>query len=616
MTSSLSIRALTPDTLHLFHAYPHSSHPSVGREASQDYSALLAQGKVRPEWTFVAVRDDVVIARAAFFGRPDSVAPLALDWFELGDSADRVAVGTLLAAHAYAAVGRGGMGEPEFNLLMPPDWRSRDDIAGEIADRCAAIENAGLVVAQQRFGFRWEPSDGLPARSVRLTFVPGTDAEFLAAIRAGLPGTLDGHTVTDLARGEDFAAEQLLDSVITLPGRDDWRLARDAGGAVVGAIFPTVISNSASIGYITVAADHRGRGYVNDLLAEGLHVHAGNGRTVVTASTDLANAPMKAAFDRAGFRTVTVQLDYWPGLVFRSLGEGDTELFGAYPHAPVEGVGYEDKVDWRRNLAEGHYKPHWMWVAIEGGVVRGRMAFWGFPADTAPKVVDWFEPGDDVEVGAGLMRAAYATQDADPRPEYALRTPAGWRDTPLRGEVEARVAAAERAGLSVFVERHGFRWTAERGLPERSARLRFREGTDEEFVDAVREGFPGTLDAYTREDCEKLGAQATAEQEVAGFADYPAGRDWWRLAENADGEVVGAIFPARNYDSAIICYITVVAGHRGNGYVHDLLAEMLHIHAENGAESVGGHTDLPNLPMKAAFLKAGFAITGGRIDLR
>lgn len=589
----------------------------MGREAQQDYSSLLAQGKVRPEWTFVAVRDDVVIARAAFFGRPGDSAPLALDWFELGDSDDRVAVGTLLAARAYAAVGRGvGLGEPEYNLLLPPDWESRPELAREVADRRAAIEGAGLVVAQERYGFRWEPGDGLPERSTRLVFSPGTDAEFFDVIRDCLPGTLDGHTIADLAHGPEHAARELLNGVAALPGREDWRVARDGDGELVGAIFPTVITASASIGYITVHPGQRGKGYVNDLLAEGVHLHAGHGRTVITATTDVGNEPMRAAFARAGFRTVSVQLDYSPGLVFRHLTAEDVALFGAYPHGPVPGVGYESKADWRADLEAGHYRPEWLWIAIDGGRVRARMAFWGFPADEAPKCVDWFESGGDVEVAAGLMRAAYDAQSTDPRPEYVLRTPSEWRDTAERGEVEARVAAAEKAGLSVFVERHGFRWTPEAGLPARSTRLTFREAGDEEFVTVVRDGLPGTLDAYTREDRDRLGAQATAEREVSGFTEYPAGREWWRIAEDAQGSVVGAIFPARNYDNAIICYITVVESQRGRGYVHDLLAEMLHIHAENGAESVTGHTDVPNLPMKAAFLKAGFAITAGRIDLR
>ncbi|MEV0645182.1 GNAT family N-acetyltransferase [Phytomonospora sp. NPDC050363] len=307
---------------------------------------------------------------------------------------------------------------------------------------------------------------------------------------------------------------------------------------------------------------------------------------------------------------------------YRALSIEDTALFDTYPHEAAAEVGFERRAKQRDYLDSGHYRPEWMWVALRDGVAVARMAFWSFPGDAEPKCVDWFELGEGPErvlVGAELMRRAYATvhKGDGPRPSYILPTPPGWREREgVAEEVADRIAAAEAAGLSVFVERYGFRWSAETGLPPRTIRLTFAPADDEAFVSAVRDSFTGTLDAYTSESTARIGAQATAEEEVGDLAGYPDGRDWWRLAFDADGETVGAIFPARNVASPVIGYIAVLPAHRGKGYVDDLLAEMTHILAENGAETISANTDLANVPMKAAFDRAGFATDSGRIDLR
>jgi RimJ/RimL family protein N-acetyltransferase len=67
------------------------------------------------------------------------------------------------------------------------------------------------------------------------------------------------------------------------------------------------------------------------------------------------------------------------------------------------------------------------------------------------------------------------------------------------------------------------------------------------------------------------------------------------------------VMPARNATSAVINFIGVVPEHRGKGYVDDLLAEgTATLHAA-GAERVRADTDTRNLPMAAAFGRAGYA---------
>jgi RimJ/RimL family protein N-acetyltransferase len=55
------------------------------------------------------------------------------------------------------------------------------------------------------------------------------------------------------------------------------------------------------IAYLAVLPEHRGNGYVNDILAEGTRILAQHEIPRIRASTDLGNTPMANAFQRAGY---------------------------------------------------------------------------------------------------------------------------------------------------------------------------------------------------------------------------------------------------------------------------------------------------------------------------
>ncbi|CAM5479451.1 N-acetyltransferase [Streptomyces spiroverticillatus] len=58
-----------------------------------------------------------------------------------------------------------------------------------------------------------------------------------------------------------------------------------------------------AVGYLGVLPGHRGKGYVDEILAEITAVLAAQpGAGEVRADTDLGNRPMAAAFERAGYR--------------------------------------------------------------------------------------------------------------------------------------------------------------------------------------------------------------------------------------------------------------------------------------------------------------------------
>ncbi|MGC1184723.1 MAG: GNAT family N-acetyltransferase [Candidatus Dormiibacterota bacterium] len=56
-----------------------------------------------------------------------------------------------------------------------------------------------------------------------------------------------------------------------------------------------------ALAYLGVPPAHRGQGYVDELLAEGTRILAGQNVPRIPASTDLDNLPMAAAFIPAGW---------------------------------------------------------------------------------------------------------------------------------------------------------------------------------------------------------------------------------------------------------------------------------------------------------------------------
>jgi hypothetical protein len=68
------------------------------------------------------------------------------------------------------------------------------------------------------------------------------------------------------------------------------------------------------------------------------------------------------------------------------------------------------------DLARGLRRPQWMWVALRGGLLAGRAAWWGSGDDAAPSVLDILDVADApdrIDVGVGLLnrRSAHAQVD-------------------------------------------------------------------------------------------------------------------------------------------------------------------------------------------------------------
>ncbi|MFC4885155.1 GNAT family N-acetyltransferase [Streptomyces beijiangensis] len=286
--------------------------------------------------------------------------------------------------------------------------------------------------------------------------------------------------------------------------------------------------------------------------------------------------------------------------LFRSLD--DPGLVGRV----ITGVG------WSSLREGGDYRPEWSWVALRDGTVVARAAWWGGPDDTEPILLNLFDfAGGEDEAGAELLRRAPHSL------EYELILPAGWRELPeVRTAGEARIAAAEAAGMKVLVERFRYEWTPASGLPERPGRLEFRPEPDDEVVlDVLRKVHSVTLDAHALKAIEESGIDRAAQEELDYFHWWPSPREWLRLAYTPAGELVGIQVPAYNTTVPIVGFIGVVPEQRGHGYAYDLLVECTNFLAEQGAQSVAGATDQGNFPMAANFTKAGHPVVQERIHL-
>ncbi|MFD7219593.1 GNAT family N-acetyltransferase [Streptomyces sp. NPDC059892] len=268
----------------------------------------LAAGRRRPEWMWVALRGDRVLARAAWWSRPGGGAPLILDVLDIDDSLagpDRVDIGVRLLHAAMAATLPSGERRPKYSRFVPPDWRDNAETRQSVEDRMTALRRTGARLFVERLRLEWRPESPVPEPGGRLVFRPIQDAEELVSLMAlALDGTLDAHGRDDLTRMSvhEAAARHYEDELARYRSpRDWWRIAALPDGEPVGFVLPARNDYNPIIAYLAVLPAHRGNGYIDDILAEGTRVLAEQGVPRIRAATDLGNVPMANAFRRAGY---------------------------------------------------------------------------------------------------------------------------------------------------------------------------------------------------------------------------------------------------------------------------------------------------------------------------
>lgn len=272
-------------------------------DVTDRFDRYLAAGNFRSEWMWVAEDDGDVVARAAFWGRPDGDGPVALDHFDIRPGiADPVEAGASLLTTAYRGVAGGEV--PDHHLFLPPRWREHPG-ADVVHLHLAAAERAGLAPLVERHRLHWTAEHPLVERSDRLRIraVTGDDADLLVDLMQSVnEGSLDvGMTRDVAAHGPEPAARSYLTDMTALdPSRAHWILGYDADrpvGLAIGSVNP----QHALVGFVGVAREHRGHNYALDLLVAVSQQLADTGAEELRADTDHTNAPMVRTFERAGW---------------------------------------------------------------------------------------------------------------------------------------------------------------------------------------------------------------------------------------------------------------------------------------------------------------------------
>lgn len=280
---------------------------------SGEIAAEIEAQRLQPEWSVVAVDESgVVRGRAMWWGRDASV-PTALDvWDVDAQVPDRAKLAKALLDAGHEALASRGVSVPlPHTLRLPNDWRDQADVAVEVdlKTRCAAA--AGLTLVNERLQFQWDRGQPLPPQPTSVVFESADDDAFLRLFAAAARGSLDVGTRRELESGsaEELARAEV-DFYLASPGdRSWWRTAATTDGTLVGVAIPSATPTNRNVGFLAVLPEHRGRGYVDALLAFIIRFHAAEGAPRITATTDAVNAPMAAAFRRAGYRCTETRVD-------------------------------------------------------------------------------------------------------------------------------------------------------------------------------------------------------------------------------------------------------------------------------------------------------------------
>lgn len=276
-------------------------------QVREDFEA----GRMRPEWSWVLEQEGRLVGRVLWWGRGNSV-PSALDALDVLPEVEdprSAAVELLRGGHDdFAASGERVL--PPYTVMLPREWRDDAEATRAAAWRCEAMADVGVTSALERRQYAWTPENGVPPSSTRVWFRQGSDEEFVELFREAARGSLDVETRRALETMDEVSqAKDDFEFYESCPGeRDWWRVATDHEGVPVGFIVPSATPYHRNVGYLGVLPGRRGQGLVDDLLGEVTRIHAGAGADRITATTDMTNLPMAAAFDRADYQVTEIRL--------------------------------------------------------------------------------------------------------------------------------------------------------------------------------------------------------------------------------------------------------------------------------------------------------------------
>jgi RimJ/RimL family protein N-acetyltransferase len=291
---------------------------SVNTVTRERYDEFVANGSYRHDWSWVVEEDGTIQALAIWWGPTEDMLPFSIDGLYYAGDGDPVPAWTALIAHVLT--NRPSDAEqPEYHIFLDSDWRDHPEAVAAVETRSRAAAAAGLTEVTDRLRYEWRPEYGLPKRSTRLRFEPADDEAFVDVFMRVAQGSLDAGTAREIAhRGAEGSARFELELYKSMPAdRGWWRVAYDDHQSLIGFVLPSASQGGPTVGYLGVLPEHRGHGYINDLLAEITHFLAETvpGVEHIRADTDFGNVPMARCFERQGYRNFKVRrvMSFPPG---------------------------------------------------------------------------------------------------------------------------------------------------------------------------------------------------------------------------------------------------------------------------------------------------------------
>ncbi|MGO4722735.1 MULTISPECIES: hypothetical protein [unclassified Inquilinus] len=302
MTSEIRLRPVAGDDLAAFAAT--ATDPAHAGAVRFYVDDLLAKGAMRLEWCFLAEAAGDAVGRVAFWSMPGAAAPSDIVLLDLPWAAPEApAIGTAILGQAAAlarSLGAAALGHVLDTPMQAPQWQAEPE------RRRALLSGHGFAIRRETL--RFELDAGTPVRPpagdlVFRSLAEVGEAAFRAATDRVNVGTLDRRA----GEGEEdvFADLQTMEYDPAW-----WELAYAPDGALVGQVMPVVAPRMASIGHIGVVPEMRGRGHIDAMLARGSQTLLRIRRHPVIADTDTRNAPMAAAFRRAGWRGFATRTEF------------------------------------------------------------------------------------------------------------------------------------------------------------------------------------------------------------------------------------------------------------------------------------------------------------------
>jgi GNAT superfamily N-acetyltransferase/ribosomal protein S18 acetylase RimI-like enzyme len=309
----MRIRSLTLEDLDLF--VEAAGFPDHRKEVEQYLKSMFAAGSMRPEWCFVAEDErDRRVGRVAFWTLPGTEAPFALVLLDVDWGVDHAGTGERLLEDALLRARDLGAVEIEHVIDDPP---MRPQFQHHAEKRIELLQNSGFVLRRETSRFEWRGGE-LAVEPVRLTFrtlAEVGEKTFVEAMKNVSEGTLDREIGGERQRlGAQRAAQEFFEDAERVQHEPPWwRLAYAPDGELVGLVMPAQPPGFLTLFYVGVVPEMRGKGYVDDLLVVGtatLLEARGEKHKPLIADTDVANSPMAAAFERAGWTRFAGRREY------------------------------------------------------------------------------------------------------------------------------------------------------------------------------------------------------------------------------------------------------------------------------------------------------------------